>query len=51
VGLYEITCPIKVTGFDISSRREKGTAETYIKREKKKFTVLQREKVMQKKNI
>jgi hypothetical protein len=38
-------------GFDISSRREKGTMEKYIKEENKKFTILQREKVMHKKNI
>jgi hypothetical protein len=27
--------------FDILSRREKGTAEKYIKEEKKKFAILQ----------
>jgi hypothetical protein len=33
-------------GFDISLRKEKGTAKKYIKEEKKKFIILQREKVM-----
>jgi hypothetical protein len=46
-----ITSPTEVTGFDISSRREKGIAEKYIKEEKKKLAILQREKVVQKKNI
>jgi hypothetical protein len=33
------------------SRRKKGQAEKNIKEEKRKIAILQREKVMQKKNI
>jgi hypothetical protein len=36
-------------GFDISSRREKGAAEKYVKEEKKKFAILQEKIAMQKK--
>jgi hypothetical protein len=52
--IYEVTLhgplriigPIKIMGCDISSRREKGTAEKYIKEEKKKFAILQRKKAI-----
>jgi hypothetical protein len=41
-------------GFDISSRREKGTAEKYIKEEEKKFAILQgkrRKKIDEEENM
>jgi hypothetical protein len=42
VGLYELQVQLKLWAFDISLREEKGTAEPYIKEEKKICAILQR---------